>query len=80
MLAITFASPLGNPLLSPTVSSIPTKVSKVWIAVFKFCNSLFLTSLISLIKPLFSSPIAFLLFSICAICSSVAPPVTGFPL
>ena len=55
------ASPLGNPVLSPTVSSTPTKVSSVWIAVFKFCSSVFLILLTSLTNPLFSSPIAVLL-------------------
>ena len=71
------ASPLGNPLLSPNVSSSPTKVSSVWIAVFKFCNSVFLILLTSLIKPLFVSPIAVLFACICAACSAVAPLDTG---
>ena len=61
------ASPLGSPLLSPSVSFTPR------IAVFKFCSSVFLISLTSLINPLFESPIAFLLASIWAICSAVIP-------
>ena len=77
ILAIILASPLGKPLLSPTVSSSPTNVSKVWIAVFKFCNSVFLILLTSLTNPLLASPMAVLFASIWAACSAVAPLCTG---
>ena len=71
ILAITLASPLGSPVLLPSVSFTPR------IAVFKFCSSVFLISLTSLINPLLESPIAVLLASIWAACSVVAPLCTG---
>ena len=58
ILAITLASPVGSPLLSPSVSFT------LRMAAFKFCSSVFLMLLTSLVKPLFSSPIAVVLASI----------------